>query len=130
MKATLLLSVSALLLAVLGLACLFAPTATLSALLLGPANLFPALPGQLLGAALLGLAALNWLSRGSAVGGIYGRPLVVANLAHFLVGALVLVRPALALGSFQAASWLLLAFYAVFGFLFLRLLIRRPAGPA
>jgi hypothetical protein len=129
MKATLLLSVSALSLAVLGLACLFAPTATLSALLLGPANLFPALPGQLLGAALLGLAALNWLSRGSAVGGIYGRPLVVANLAHFLVGALVLLRPALVL-PFQASRWLLLAFYAVFGFLFLRLLLRRPAGPA
>lgn len=45
---------------------------------------------QLLGAALFGFAMLNWLSRYSIVGGIFSRPLVVANLAHTATAALML----------------------------------------
>lgn len=45
---------------------------------------------QLIGAALFGFAMLNWLSRYSLVGGIYSRPLVVANLAHTATAALML----------------------------------------
>ena len=47
---------------------------------------------QLLGAALLGFAFLNWSAKGSRVGGIYNRPLVLANLVHFVTGALTLAR--------------------------------------
>lgn len=45
---------------------------------------------QLVGAGLFGFAMLNWLSRHSLIGGIYGRPLVVANLAHTATAALML----------------------------------------
>jgi hypothetical protein len=41
---------------------------------------------QLLGAALLGLAVLNWVQRYALVGGIYGRPLLLANLIFSTVG--------------------------------------------
>lgn len=47
---------------------------------------------QLLGAALFGLAMLDWTHRHSLVGGIYARPVVVANLAHALSGCLILVQ--------------------------------------
>ena len=50
---------------------------------------------QLLGAAWCGAAAMNWMSRGSVIGGIYGRPLVASNLVHFLMAALILTRAAL-----------------------------------
>ena len=46
---------------------------------------------QLLGAALMGFAAMNWTARGAALSGIYGRAVVVGNLMHLLVGAFVLV---------------------------------------
>lgn len=45
---------------------------------------------QLLGAALFSLALLNWLNRYSRIGGIYARPLVVANLANSAISALML----------------------------------------
>ena len=49
---------------------------------------------QLLGAALFGLGMLNWMNRFAQVGGIYGRPLVVANFANGFIGALMLVHVA------------------------------------
>jgi hypothetical protein len=50
--------------------------------------------GQVLGAAWLGLAALNWLSRGSVLGGIYGRPIVMANaVMYFITTTAVLKAP-------------------------------------
>jgi hypothetical protein len=89
-----LLEACALLLFVTGLLLLFVPGELLR--LYGP----PAPPltlhvAQLLAAALLGLGALDWLSRGMIIGGIYGRPVVVANMAATGIGALVLLRAAL-----------------------------------
>jgi hypothetical protein len=74
-----------------GLALLFASDVLLPLLVPG----FPAAGawlGQLLGAAWLGVAALNWLHRGALLGGIYGRPVVLANLVLYFVGALSLLR--------------------------------------
>jgi hypothetical protein len=50
--------------------------------------------GQILGAAWLGLAALNWINRRAILGGIYGRPIVFANLIHYFIAAMVLIRAA------------------------------------
>ena len=47
---------------------------------------------QAVGALNLGFAMLNWMSRGTTLGGIYGRPVVMANLLHFAMIALVLIR--------------------------------------
>ena len=47
---------------------------------------------QALGALYLAFAMLNWMSRGATIGGIYGRPLVVANFLYFLMTGIVLVR--------------------------------------
>jgi hypothetical protein len=101
---------STLLLAGLGLAFLIAPAETTAALLPGAAA--PIL-AQLLGAALLGFASMNWIARGSALGGIYGRAVVAANQAHFVIGALVLVRRAFDGGSPATAFWLLAAVYGL-----------------
>jgi hypothetical protein len=87
-----------------GLALLFAPDVLLPAVAPG----FPlaaAWLGQLLGAAWLGLAALNWLQRSVMLGGIYGRPVVFANLALYFVSALSLLRALLDTGA-APALWL------------------------
>lgn len=79
---------------------------------------------QVLGAALLGFAAANWIARRSMLGGIYGRAIVAGNQVFALVGALVL------LGSTPAQPnpgyWLLFALLAAGAALFSWLLIRGP----
>jgi hypothetical protein len=128
MRTQLILVSSAVFLGVLALFLLFAPVESLSFLLLGYGSLLPSLPAQLLSAPLLGLSALNWLSRGSTVGGIYGRPLLIANLIHFIVGSLVLLRPMVFLRLAAFAPWVLFGLYVVFAVLFALLLLRKPAA--
>ena len=72
---------------------LFAPEET-SALLGGSVAAGQIAILQVLGSALLGFALLNWSNRYSQLGGIYGRPLVLANLAHAMTAFLLLVRAA------------------------------------
>ncbi len=61
---------TAMLFALFGLVLLFAAEDV--SRLLGPEPTHPPLP-QLRGVALLGFAAMNWMARGAALGGIYGR---------------------------------------------------------
>jgi hypothetical protein len=96
--------VSAVLLAVCGATLLFAADVLLPIFIPD----FPARGawlGQLLGAAWLGVAALNWLQRGAVLGGIYGRPIVLANLALYFIGGLALLR-ALLDGGVSQVLWL------------------------
>lgn len=72
-----------------------------AALLFGADVLLPTLDqagvawvGQLLGAAWLGVATLNWLTRRGTLGGIYGRPIVLTNAALYFISAMVLIEPA------------------------------------
>ena len=79
--------VSSLVLGIAGAGLLFAPLEALSTLGFEQTN---ELTGQLLGALYLAFAAANWTARGGMVGGVYARPLSIANFVHFLVGAIVL----------------------------------------
>ena len=74
---------------------LFAPEET-SALLGGSVAAGQIAILQVLGSALLGFALLNWSNRYSRLGGIFGRPLILANLAHSMTAFLLLVRAATA----------------------------------
>lgn len=88
-KPNLLLTVSAAVYLLAAIALLFAADELLP-LAAGTASQLDVALLQLIGAALFGFAMLNWLSRYSMLGGIYGRPLVVANLAHTATAALML----------------------------------------
>lgn len=105
-----------------GLAMLFAPDLVLSALLPG----FPVSGlwlGQLLGAAWLGLAWMNWVNRSALLGGIYARAVVGANAVCYFVGASSVLK-AITQGAQPAALWtvegLMLVFALVYGWLLLR----------
>lgn len=93
----------------LGAACVFAPV-EVGVALTGRGD---PLAFSLLGAALLGLGMMTWMTRHAPIGGIYGRPVLMANLMHFLVGGLALLRVVLdgagagwpaALGAFYLAG--------------------------
>lgn len=124
---SLLSRVSAAVLLVGGAALLFAPDALLPALVPGfpPAAVWL---GQLLGAAWLGVAALNWSQRAALLGGIYGRPVVLANLALYFISALSLSR-ALLRGAAPPTLWALLVPLAVLAAAYGALLLRGPFDP-
>jgi hypothetical protein len=121
MVSSLVSRVSAFVLLLAGLALLFAPDVVLPRLVAGfpPAGVWL---GQLLAAAWLGTAALNWVSQRAVLGGIYGRPVVLANVALYGVSALSLARAAVEPGG--ARLWtgcaLATALAAVYGWLLLR----------
>src|SRR3954468_23464373 len=95
---------SAALLAIGGVALLFAADDILPRIIPG----FPeagAWVGQLLAAPWLGVAALNWLNRSLVIGGIYGRPVVLANMALYFVSAMVLVQAARRPDSSAVVGW-------------------------
>jgi hypothetical protein len=124
----LLLAASAAVYFAAAVALLFAPEEIARAFGGAPAGGTTALL-QVVGSTLLGFSMLNWMNRFSRVGGILGRPLLVANLAHTATAFLLLVRtaardlsdPAFAL---PTALYLLLA--VAFGS---RLFVATPPDP-
>jgi hypothetical protein len=104
------MTVSAVCLAVLGALLLFAPEGVIG--LLVPKASGQALV-QLLGAALLGFGAMNWIARGAVLGGIYGRAVVAGNQTHLTVGALLLVKHGAEAGAHHPAYWVLTGLYVL-----------------
>ena len=68
---------------------------------------------ELLGAALLGFAAMNWTARGSALGGIYGRSVVAGNQTHLTVGAILLVKRGVENVSTHPVYWTMAGLYVL-----------------
>lgn len=85
------MTVSALVLGLLGLATTFAPDSVLRSLG-APETPALLLLTQVLGALYVGFAGLNWMARGNLIGGIYSRPLAIGNLMHFLVASFAMLR--------------------------------------
>jgi hypothetical protein len=86
-----LLSATALFLALAGLAATFLPQELLHAVDVPPSGVLPVIV-QLAGALYLGFALLDWMARGSTIGGIYNRPVALANQFHFFVGTMALLK--------------------------------------
>lgn len=111
----------------LGLALLFAPDAILGTLTPG----FPPQAswlGQLLAAAWLGIASLNWMQRTAIIGGIYARPLVSTNFVVYVVSALSMVRVVSTPGAVSGA-WLLTVPMCVLAVAYAALMFRGPFDP-
>jgi hypothetical protein len=120
-----LMRASALVLLLGGLALLFAPDEILPRLIAD----FPAggaWIGQLIAGSWLGVAALNWLTRGSRLGGIYGRPVVLANTVLYFVSAIALLKVAV-LPHPGAAVVIAAVVFAIFAALYGWLMFRGPA---
>src|SRR3954470_12379769 len=116
MKSKILMTISAIVLAVPGLGALFAPQELLTYFGAPASGFLPPLV-QLFAAALLGLAMTNWAVRGSKVGGIYNRPIALGNLMHFTVGAFTLVHVSMR-GHFRLPSSGVTVIYALLGIAF------------
>lgn len=91
MNTKLLMAASALVMAIAGIAGLFAPQEILAALGAPATGIVPSLL-QLHAAMLFGFAVMNWFAKESPIGGIYNRPLLLGNVMHFATGALTMLR--------------------------------------
>jgi hypothetical protein len=83
------MTLSAAALAALGIIASFLPQEILSRAAM-PADRFTVALIQLAGALYIAFAMLNWSAKGALLGGIYGRPIALANFTHFGIGAIVL----------------------------------------
>lgn len=94
MNTRILMTSAAIVLAALGVIALFAPQELLTWLGASASGFLPSLV-QLVAAALLALAMIDWMAKDSKIGGIYLRPIAVGNLLHFAIGGITLIRFAL-----------------------------------
>ena len=119
-----LMTASALVLGAIGAACVFAPEIVLAKL--GATGSGPELlVAQITGALYCGFAMVNWMGRGSLIGGIYGRPVAIGNLLHFTAAGLAIARAAAATPG-STLLWALTAIYAIFLAGFACVVFRNP----
>jgi hypothetical protein len=132
MNTRLLMSSSALFMAVLGIVGSFLPQESLAHFGARPDPPLVLLV-QIGGALYLGFAILNWMAKGVLIGGIYSRPVALGNFLHFAVVAIILLKALL--GGFKPIEIIAgAAVYSLFGVWFGLVLfthpIRAPQDPA
>ena len=91
MNTKILMTSSSLVLGSAGVFALFVPDVLLSALGSAATGILSVLV-QLMGALYFSMALMNWTAKDSTIGGVYARPVSLANFSHFLTGMLVLLR--------------------------------------
>ncbi|HEY8026739.1 MAG TPA: hypothetical protein VIF60_19525 [Burkholderiaceae bacterium] len=128
MQTKLLMSISALYMAALGLLASFLPQEILGYYHASAQGLAVVLI-QAIGALYLGFAILNWMARASLIGGIYGKPVALGNFLHFAVLAVVLLK-LLAAGSAVPEITAAAAIYAVFAVWFGLVVFTAPSQVA
>ena len=97
---------SALALGISGIAMTFAPDLIASELI-PDANSVTQLSIQVIGGLYFGFAMLNWMVKGSLIGGIYNRPIAVANMTHFMISGLAIFRVVSAYNGLSVYWWII-----------------------
>ena len=120
---------TAVFLAAIGISLTFAPDNII--VLSGMNNsIVPRLILQLLGAAYFALAMLNWMAKGAIIGGIYNRPIAIANLTHFVIGGIALTKAVLSNYQLPMVLSIMAGFYVVTACIFGLMILRHPGSTA
>jgi hypothetical protein len=125
MNSKVIMSASAIMLASIGIMLTFLSTEVLGYLQITTTAILQLLI-QILGALFFAFAMLNWMAKGSTIGGIYNRPIAIANFTHFVMGALTLSKVVLNNTERPSIIWLLTSVYVLFAILFGMILFRSP----
>lgn len=120
-----LMTISALFLGIIGIFLSFLPKEIINYLNIN-SNVITILLFQLIGALYLGFGILNWMLKGSRIGGIYNRPVLMGNLMHFLVGAIALIK---IVSSIQAHSEIIIFLMIVYSTLSISFAILFKSNP-
>jgi hypothetical protein len=117
---------SAIFLAVIGLACTFMPQEITAFTGLGFTKIYQ-LQLQIMGALFFAFAMLNWMAKGAIIGGIYNKPIAIANFAHFFIGGVALVKAVVGTIHLHYTVWIIAAIYSIFAILFGIIFSRHPS---
>jgi hypothetical protein len=129
MNTKLIMTSAAILLAAIGISLTFAPDNVMA--LLGINNSAAIrIVFQLLGAAYYAFAILNWMAKGAIIGGIYNRPIVIANLTHFLIGGLALTKEVISNHQLPVILSILAGLYMIMAVIFGLIMSRHPGSTA
>jgi len=120
-----LMTISALYLGIIGICLSFLPKEIINYLNIN-SNIITTIFFQLLGALYLGFGILNWTLKGSRIGGIYNRPVLMGNFIHFLVGAIALIK---IVTSIQAHSEIIIFLMIVYSTLSIAFVILFKSNP-
>lgn len=119
-----LMTASALFMGATGIVLTFAPQ-EVSLYFSSPSATQPvAIVFQILGALYFAFAMVNWTSKGNLIGGIYGRPVAIGNLTHFVIGALTLVKGYFAFS--ETVTLIAALVYAAFAVMFTIVFFTHP----
>lgn len=125
MNTKILMTLSAIVLGILGALLTFLPMEILDFLHLTRTRPFSLLL-QILGALYFAFGMLNWMAKSSLIGGIYNRPIAMANFSHFLIGSLALIKAIISTPNLSLIFLILAILYSLFGLIFGILLFRHP----
>jgi len=117
MNTKILMTSSALFLATIGILLSFLPNEIVEYLNVEP-NIITILFLKIMSALYLGFGILNWMAKGTLIGGIYNRPIAIGNLMHFGVGAIALVKISSNIQIHPEIIISLSAVYVIFALLF------------
>ncbi len=117
MKTKILMISSAVFLAIIGTFLSFFPNEIAEYLNVDP-NVITILFLKILSALYLGFGILNWMAKGTLIGGIYNRPIAIGNLMHFGVGAIALVKVVSNIETHSEIIIFLTVVYVIFAILF------------
>jgi len=81
---------------------------------------------QIIGALYFGFGMLNWMNKSGLIGGIYNRPVAVANFTHFFIAGLALIKGIMANPDLPKTIWIVSCVYLIFAISFGIVLFRHP----
>ena len=122
-----LMTLSAIILALIGISLIFLPKEILDYFELSVSDTLELLM-QIIGSFYFAFAILNWMSKGSIIGGIYNRPIAMANLTHFYIAGLALIKGVLANPSLSYVIWSIAIIYSIFAILFGIVAFKHPVS--
>ena len=125
MNTKILMTTSAIFLAIIGALLSFLPN-EIATYFNVESNLITILFLQIMSALYLGFGILNWMAKGTLIGGIYNRPIAIGNLMHFGVGAIALVKVVSNIETHSEIIISLTAVYLIFALLFAYVFITNP----
>ena len=127
MNTKIIMTATAVTLAIAGLLCTFMP-AEIVHYFNGETSKTLLLLLQISGALYFGFAMLNWMTRTSIIGGIYNKPVAAANFAHFFIAGSALDKGLLADPQLPYVVWAIAITCTVFAIAFGIIFYKNPPG--
>ena len=125
MNTKIIMTASAIILGIAGIVLTFIPDEIIDYLSL-EMNIALLFLMQILGALYFAFGMLNWMTKTSLIGGIYNRPIAVANFTHFLIAGLALTKGLVTNPSSPYIIWIIGIIYLVFAISFGVISFRHP----